>query len=68
VISECTLADIGGLQASGGITGGMIPKVNAVRCALEGGVASAHIIDGRAEHSLLLEVLTDAGCGTKVSA
>jgi acetylglutamate kinase len=68
VISECTLADIGALQAAGGITGGMIPKVNAVRRALEGGVASAHIIDGRAEHALLLEVLTDAGCGTKVSA
>jgi acetylglutamate kinase len=68
VISECALADIGALQAAGGITGGMIPKVNAVRRALEGGVASAHIIDGRAEHALLLEVLTDAGCGTKVSA
>jgi acetylglutamate kinase len=68
VISECTLADIGALQAAGGITGGMIPKVNAVRRALEGGVASAHIVDGRAEHALLLEVLTDAGCGTKVSA
>ncbi len=46
----------------------MIPKVNAVRRALEGGVTSAHIIDGRVEHALLLEVLTDAGCGTKVSA
>jgi acetylglutamate kinase len=68
VISECTLADIGALQAAGGITGGMIPKVSAVRRALESGVTSAHIIDGRVEHALLLEVLTDAGCGTKVSA
>jgi acetylglutamate kinase len=68
VISECGLAEIGALQAAGGITGGMIPKVNAVRRALESGVTSAHIIDGRAEHALLLEVLTDAGCGTKVSA
>ena len=41
--------------------------MNAVRRALEGGVRSAHIIDGRVEHALLLEVLTDAGCGTKVS-
>jgi acetylglutamate kinase len=68
VIDECTLAEIGSLQAAGGITGGMIPKVNAARRALEGGVTSAHIIDGRVEHALLLEVLTDAGCGTKVSA
>jgi acetylglutamate kinase len=68
VISECTLAEIGALQTAGGISGGMIPKANAVRRALEGGVRSAHIIDGRVEHALLLEVLTDAGCGTKVTA
>jgi len=66
IISECSLAEIGALQAAGGISGGMIPKVAAVRRALEAGVASAHIIDGRVEHALLLEVLTDAGCGTKV--
>ena len=46
--------------------GGMVPKVAAVRKALEGGVASAHIIDGRVEHAVLLEIMTDAGCGTKV--
>ena len=46
----------------------MIPKVAAVRRALETGVASAHIIDGRVEHAVLLEILTDAGCGTKVTA
>ena len=45
----------------------MLPKVAAVRRALEGGVGSAHIIDGRVEHAVLLEVLTDAGCGTKVA-
>jgi acetylglutamate kinase len=39
-----------------------------VRKALESGVASAHIIDGRVEHAVLLEILTDAGCGTKVTA
>jgi acetylglutamate kinase len=39
-----------------------------VRKALEGGVASAHIIDGRVEHAVLLEIMTDAGCGTKVVA
>ena len=58
---------MGALQGAGRITGGMIPKVDAVRRALEAGVTSAHIIDGRVEHALLLEVLTDAGCGTKVT-
>lgn len=67
-ISECDLAYLGALQAAGRIGGGMIPKVGAVRRALEAGVRSAHIIDGRVEHAVLLEILTDAGCGTKVVA
>ncbi len=67
-ISECDLAYLGALQAAGRIQGGMIPKVGAVRRALEAGVRSAHIIDGRVEHAVLLEILTDAGCGTKVTA
>lgn len=48
----------------GAITGGMIPKVEICRKVLEEGVATAHIIDGRIEHSLLLEVFTDQGIGT----
>ncbi len=67
VVSECDLAFLGALQGAGKISGGMLPKVAAVRRALEGGVASAHIVDGRVEHAVLLEVLTDAGCGTKVT-
>lgn len=67
-ISECDLTDLGALQAAGRIGGGMIPKVAAVRRALEAGVGSAHIIDGRVEHAVLLEIMTDAGCGTKVTA
>jgi len=67
VVSECDLAYIGALQAAGKIVGGMVPKVAAVRRALEAGVQSAHIVDGRVEHAVLLEVLTDAGCGTKVT-
>jgi acetylglutamate kinase len=66
VVSECDLSHIGALQGAGKITGGMLPKVAAVRRALEAGVKSAHIIDGRVEHAVLLEVLTSAGCGTKV--
>jgi acetylglutamate kinase len=67
VISECDLRDLGALQAAGRISGGMLPKAAAVRRALEAGVTSAHIIDGRVEHAVLLEILTDAGCGTKVT-
>lgn len=66
-ISECDLACLGALQASGRISGGMEGKVSAVRQALEAGVGSAHIIDGRVEHAILLEILTDNGCGTKVT-
>ncbi len=66
VVSECDLAQLGALQGAGKISGGMLPKVAAVRRALEGGVTSAHIVDGRVAHAVLLEVLTDAGCGTKV--
>jgi len=66
-VSECDLRHLGTLQAAGRISGGMLPKVAAVRRALEAGVASAHIIDGRVEHAVLLEILTDAGCGTKVT-
>jgi len=65
-ISECDLQYLGALQAAGRIGGGMVPKTAAVRKALESGVASAHIIDGRVEHAVLLEIMTDAGCGTKV--
>lgn len=48
----------------GNISGGMIPKVEICRKVLEDGVTAAHIIDGRIEHSLLLEVFTDRGIGT----
>ncbi|HHO42286.1 MAG TPA: acetylglutamate kinase [Epsilonproteobacteria bacterium] len=46
------------------IHGGMVPKVDACIEALRGGVSRAHIIDGRVEHSLLLEILTSSGVGT----
>ena len=45
---------------------GMIPKVEACLRAVTGGVPSAHIIDGRVEHCVLVELFTDAGTGTKV--
>ena len=48
------------------IEGGMRPKLEACVAALEGGVRNAHIVDGRREHSLLLELFTDEGIGTKL--
>ncbi len=51
---------------SGKISGGMIPKVMCCTSALEKGVKKAHIIDGRLEHSLLLELFTNTGIGTMI--
>jgi acetylglutamate kinase len=51
-----------------GLRGGMRPKLQACLEAIQGGVNSAHIIDGRLTHSLLLELFTDAGIGTKIEA
>jgi acetylglutamate kinase len=66
VISQAT-AD--GVEAAlPKISGGMRPKLQACLDAIHGGVNSAHIIDGRIPHSLLLELFTDAGIGTKIGA
>jgi acetylglutamate kinase len=54
--------------ALSGIEGGMRPKLNACIEAIAGGVEAAHIVDGRRPHTLLLELFTDAGIGTKITA
>jgi len=64
VISECGADEVE--AALGGLSGGMRPKLRACIDAIQGGVSFAHIIDGREPHSLLLELFTDAGVGTKV--
>jgi acetylglutamate kinase len=66
LVSELNEARIRELVSQGVITGGMMPKVNACLRALNGGVKKAHIIDGRIEHSLLLEIYTDKGVGTQI--
>jgi acetylglutamate kinase len=64
VISECGADEVE--NALPAATGGMRPKLRACIDAIHGGVSFAHIIDGRQPHSLLLELFTDAGVGTKV--
>ena len=64
VISETTADEVE--EAMAGLAGGMRPKLEACLNAIHGGVGYAHIIDGRLPHSLLLELFTDAGIGTKV--
>jgi len=64
LISTLTVDKIKELKADGTIHGGMLPKVDACLEAVNGGVNKAHIIDGRVEHSILLELFTDEGIGT----
>jgi acetylglutamate kinase len=66
VISETTADEVSGALAR--VEGGMRPKLQACLEAIHGGVSYAHIVDGRVPHSLLLELFTDAGQGTKIGA
>ena len=66
VISSFKISDFRRLVNEKVITGGMIPKVEACVKAVEGGVQSAHIVDGRRPHALLLELFTDTGVGTMI--
>jgi len=66
LISSLTKEEIEKLKQDGTIAGGMIPKVDAALRAVERGVEKAHIIDGRIEHSILLELLTSEGIGTEI--
>ncbi len=58
--------DLDSLISSGAVAGGMIPKAQACAGAVRRGVASAHVLDGRVEHALVLELLTPEGVGTMV--
>ncbi len=65
-VSRLTPAKIDLMIKSGAISGGMLPKVECCVNALNGGVGQVHIIDGRMEHSMLLEIFTDTGIGTMI--
>ncbi|MBU4498732.1 MAG: acetylglutamate kinase [Thiobacillus sp.] len=66
LLTGLTPRQVDELMADGTITGGMIPKVGYAVDAVNSGVKTAHIIDGRVEHALLLEVLTPEGVGTLI--
>lgn len=68
LVPRLTAAEARRRIADEGVTGGMIPKLLACAEAVEGGVAQAHMIDGRAEHAILIELFTDQGIGTMVSS
>jgi acetylglutamate kinase len=68
LLSSIELAEVPRLIDDGTITGGMIPKVNCCAEALKAGVGKAHIVDGRVEHAILLEMFTDVGVGTEIRA
>ncbi|HEX4905679.1 MAG TPA: acetylglutamate kinase [Acidimicrobiales bacterium] len=68
LISTITADELQGLITDGTVTEGMIPKVASCVDAVKGGVGHAHILDGRVPHALLLEIFTNKGIGTMVTA
>jgi len=68
LLTGLTPKQIDGLVADGTLSGGMLPKISSALDAARGGVKSVHIIDGRVEHALLLEILTDEGVGTLIKS
>jgi acetylglutamate kinase len=66
LVSEATADEVA--QMLSGVAGGMRPKLAACLQAIQGGVSHAHIVDGRVPHSVLLELFTNAGQGTKIGA
>ncbi len=66
LIGELDVEGVDELVRTGVIAGGMLPKVHCALDAVQAGVGSAHIIDGRVEHALLLDLFTDEGVGTLI--
>lgn len=67
LLPRLSLADVKARLGDGSVDGGMIPKLTACAEAVEGGVRTAHILDGRVPHVLLIELLTDEGIGTMIA-
>ena len=66
LLTDLSAKEIDELFADGTISGGMLPKISSALDAARCGVNSVHIIDGRIEHSLLLEILTEQAFGTMI--
>lgn len=67
LLSTLSEAQVEALKDDGTIHGGMVPKVDACLEAVDGGVKKAHIIDGRIDHAILLEIFTSDGVGTQIT-
>ena len=67
ILTGLGTSDVDALIADGTISGGMLPKIGCALEALKSGVVSAHIIDGRVPHAVLLETFTDEGMGTLIT-
>ncbi|MDP1525368.1 MAG: acetylglutamate kinase [Rhodocyclaceae bacterium] len=68
LLTGITPKEIDAMVADGTLSGGMLPKIGSALDAARSGVKSVHIIDGRVEHALLLEILTDEGVGTLIKS
>ena len=68
LLTGLTPKQIDALVADGTLSGGMLPKISSALDAARGGVRAVHIIDGRVQHALLLEILTDEGGGTLIKS
>jgi len=67
VLTGLSTQQVDDLIADGTIYGGMLPKISCALDAVKSGVTSAHIVDGRVDHAVLLEIFTDTGVGTKIT-
>ncbi|HKK23368.1 MAG TPA: acetylglutamate kinase [Pseudohaliea sp.] len=68
VLTGLSTGEVDALIADGTVHGGMLPKISCALEAVKSGVASAHIVDGRVPHAVLLEIFTDEGMGTKITS
>jgi acetylglutamate kinase len=68
LLTGLTAKEIDDLFADGTLSGGMLPKISSALDAAKAGVNSVHIIDGRVDHALLLEIMTDHGVGTMIKS
>jgi len=67
ILTGLTTGQVDGLITDGTISGGMLPKIRCALDAVKSGVTSAHIVDGRVPHAVLLEIFTDEGMGTLIT-